>query len=60
MDVTSDGHCGFRVVAATWCVIVENLEKEEKVVDDKKFENGVMVKVDGLGDDDCSVDLEAN
>jgi len=39
-------------------VIVENLEKEENVVDDKKVEDEVKIEVDNLGLDDCSIDLE--
>lgn len=39
-------------------MIVENLEKEENVVDDKKVEDEVKIEVDNLGLDDCSIDLE--
>lgn len=41
-------------------LIVENLEKEERVIDDKNVQDGVKFEVDSLEINDCSIDFEAD
>lgn len=41
-------------------MIVENVEKEEKVFDDKNVKDGVKVEVYSLGIDYCSINLGAD